>query len=168
MQDLAYPNIITINGVEFRSIRKAGSNNVKVPYTEEPNISIGDLIYQKSGQNEIILKVIDLDFQPGGTLNVGTNHPNLLNLSVENITSAEHKTTSPTNTTYNINSVSGSQVQLGNNNSQITNISIRELVEKVAASNDPEAKGLLKGLLENNTIAGIVGAGASALFGLLA
>ncbi|VEA69048.1 Uncharacterised protein [Serratia plymuthica] len=167
MQDLAYPNTVTIDGIEYRSNRKAGSNIVMIPYSEEPNVGIGDLVYQKAGKNEIILKVIDLDFQPGGTLNVGTPHPNLLNLSVENISSSEHKTTSSSNTTYNINSLSGTQVQLGNNNSQITNITIRELVEKVAATNDPDAKSLLKGLLENSTVSSIIGAGASTLFGLL-
>lgn len=92
MQDLAYPNTVTIDGTEFRSSRKAGANTVMVPYTEEPNISIGDIIYQKSGQSEIVLKVIDLDFQPGGTLKIGTTHPHLLTLFVENTSSSQHKT----------------------------------------------------------------------------
>ena len=47
------------------------------------------------------------------------------------------------------------------------NISITELVEKVANSGDPQAKSMLKQLLENSTVASIVGAGASALLGLL-
>lgn len=49
----------------------------------------------------------------------------------------------------------------------LVNISITELVEKVANSGDPQAKSMLKQLLENSTVASIVGAGASALLGLL-
>lgn len=67
----------------------------------------------------------------------------------------------------NIHSITSGNVQVGNNNSQITNINIQEIVEKVAASNDPEAKSILKSLLENSTVGSLLGAGASALIGLL-
>ncbi len=69
----------------------------------------------------------------------------------------------------NIGSISSGNgnVQIGNNNAQVTNVNIQEIVEKVAASNDPEAKNLLKSLLENSTVASIVGAGLSSLIGLL-
>lgn len=66
-----------------------------------------------------------------------------------------------------IGSITSDKVQVGNNNSQITNLHIQEVVEKVAASNDPEAKGLLKSLLENSTVGSLLGAGASALIALL-
>ncbi|HBQ6873296.1 TPA: hypothetical protein L8O67_005219, partial [Klebsiella pneumoniae] len=69
--------------------------------------------------------------------------------------------------TFNIGSVSGEQVQIGESNHMLVNISITELVEKVAKSGDPQAKSMLKQLLENSTVASIVGAGASALLGLL-
>jgi len=66
-----------------------------------------------------------------------------------------------------IQSITSGNVQVGNNNSQVTNIHIQEIVEKVAASNDPEAKSILKSLLENSTVGSLLGAGASALIGLL-
>lgn len=67
----------------------------------------------------------------------------------------------------NIGSINSDQVQVGNHNNQITNINVQKLVEKVAQSNDEEAKSLLKSLLENSTVASVVGAGISGLIGLL-
>lgn len=67
----------------------------------------------------------------------------------------------------NIGTINSSQVQVGNDNNQVTNINIQEMVEKVAASNDPEAKSLLKELLSNSTVASAVGAGVSSLLSLL-
>lgn len=46
-------------------------------------------------------------------------------------------------------------------------ISIKSLIEGVAKSEDSEAKNLLKSLLENTTVGSLIGAGASALIGLL-
>ncbi len=69
--------------------------------------------------------------------------------------------------TFNIGSISSQQVQVGNNNNQIVNITIQQLVEEIAKSADPEAKSLLKKLLENSTVGSLIGAGASALLGLL-
>jgi hypothetical protein len=68
----------------------------------------------------------------------------------------------------NIGSISGQQVQVGNQNTQnVVTISVQELVEKIARSSDPKAKSLLKSLLENSTAGGIIGAGVSGLLGLL-
>ncbi|HBD5328544.1 TPA: hypothetical protein RZA35_000662, partial [Escherichia coli] len=94
------------------------------------------------------------------------NHPNMLTLYIENITGNEHMTPTKSNT-FNIGSISGDQVQIGEHNHMLVNISITELVEKVAKSGDVQAKSVLKQLLENSTVASIVGAGASALIGLL-
>ncbi|EGU31029.1 hypothetical protein VIBRN418_12452 [Vibrio sp. N418] len=67
----------------------------------------------------------------------------------------------------NIGTINSEQVQVGNHNSQITNINVQELVEKVAQSNDEKAKSILKSLLENSTVASVVGAGLSGLIELL-
>lgn len=67
----------------------------------------------------------------------------------------------------NIGSISSNHLQVGNNNTQITNMNVQELVEKVAQSNDPEAKSKLMALLQNNTVASVLGAGVSGLLGLL-
>lgn len=72
------------------------------------------------------------------------------------------------NSTFTFNGpVTNQQAQFGNGNTQNVTINIQELVEKVAASNDPKAKGMLMKLLENPTVSGVIGAGVSGLIGML-
>jgi hypothetical protein len=163
---LAYPEIIYINGIEYKGNRDMSKGQVKIPYSDEPDVGIGDIITQKSGKREINLKVIDASFLEGATLEVGTKHPNLLRLKVENTTSQAHVTNKKLST-INIGSISGEQIQVGNHNSQITNINIQQFVEHIAKSGDDEAKATLKTLLQNSSVASLIGAGASTLFGLL-
>lgn len=73
----------------------------------------------------------------------------------------------PAMSQINIGSINSQQVQVGNHNNLITNINVQDLVEKVAKSNDEEAKSILKSLLENSTVASVVGASISGLIGLL-
>ena len=68
---------------------------------------------------------------------------------------------------FNIGTLNSQNTQLGNDNTQNVTINIQELVEKVAASEDKEAKGMLVKLLENPTISGVIGAGVSGLIGML-
>lgn len=63
--------------------------------------------------------------------------------------------------------LNNAQIQIGDHNTQLMQISVQELVEKIARSGDQEAKSLLIKALENNTVASVIGAGASALFSLL-
>ncbi|PXF31405.1 hypothetical protein WH50_10025 [Pokkaliibacter plantistimulans] len=163
---LAYPETITIAGVEYKGQRDMSKGQVLVPYTEEPDVGIGDVITQKSGKREIYLKVIDLSFLEDGSLNVGTTHPHMLTLKVQNTTAQPHLPQA-TSSTFNIGSVSGSNVQVGNGNSLSVNITIQELVEQVAKSGDEEAKSKLKEFLSNSTVASVIGAGISGLIGLL-
>lgn len=164
--DMAYPDIFLISGKEFKGSRKTGKNQVDIPFTVDPQIELGDILIQKIGSREINLKVVDLSISKNGTLNVGTTHPHLLTLSVENLSSDAHRTTKSMST-FNIGSVNGEQVQIGESNHMLVNITINELVEKVAKSDDPQAKSMLRQLLENSTVASIVGAGTSTLLGLL-
>ena len=164
--ELAYPEVITIAGEEYKGQRDMSKGQVLIPYTNEPDVGIGDVISQKSGKREIYLKVIDLSFLKDGSLNVGTKHPHMLTLKVQNTTAAPHlpKTN---NSTFNIGSVSGSNVQVGNGNSLSVHITIQQLVEEIAKSNDPEAKSKLKEFLSNSTVASVIGAGVGGLIGLL-
>lgn len=163
---MAYPDTFIISGVSFKGKRNSAKKQVMIPYTDEPDVTLGEEITQTVGKNNIRLKVIDISILEGGSLNVGTKHPHMLTLSVDNITQNEHSPRQSANT-FHIGSVSGGQVQIGESNQLLNNISITELVEKVANSGDPQAKSLLKKLLENSTVASLIGAGASALLGLL-
>jgi len=162
----AYPEVITIDGAEYKGQRNMSKGQLLIPYSDEPDVGIGDVIVQKSGKREIHLKVLDASFLEGGTLNVGTKLPHMLTLKVENTTAIPHVTKSA-RSTFNIGSITGDQVQVGNENTQVTNINIQQLVEHVAKSNDEEAKSTLKSLLKNSTGGSLIGAGAGALLGLL-
>ncbi len=166
LDKLAYPEAITIDGLVYKGKRNMSKGELLIPYSDEPDVGIGDVIVQKSGKREIHLKILDASFLDGGTNNLGTKHPHMLRLHVENTTAAEHMTKA-NSSTFNIGSITGDQVQVGNENSQVTNINIQQLVEHVAKSNDEEAKSTLKKLLQNSTVGSLIGAGAGALLGLL-
>lgn len=162
---LAYPDIVVIAGSEYKCNRNIKENKLSIPYTEEPDVGIDDVIKVKLGARENAYKVTDLKFMKDGTLGSGTKHPHMLTLFIEN--NAIQKKNDSGNSVINIGAVHGEQFQIGNNNSQTVNISINDLVERVSKTDDEEAKTLLKQLFENSTVAGIIGAGASALFGIL-
>ena len=164
--ELAYPETVLINGTEYKAQRDTTKGQVLVPYSEEPDVGIGDVICQKAGKREIQLQVTDVQFLPNGSLGVGTKHPHMLTLHVKNATSEAHFP-KKSSSTINIGSISGESIQVGDHNVQIANISVSQLVEHIANSGDQEAKSRLKALLENGTVASLVGAGASALLGLL-
>ena len=163
---LAYPETITIANVEYKGQRDMSKGQVLVPYTNEPDVGIGEVIIQKSGKREIFLKVTDLSFLENGSLKVGTKHPHILTLKVQNTTAQPHLPQS-NKSTFNIGSVSGSNVQVGNDNSLSVNITIQELAEHIAKSDDEDAKSKLKEFLSNSTVGSLIGAGASGLIGLL-
>jgi hypothetical protein len=162
----AYPDTFDIGGASLKGRRDRAKSEVYIPYSEEPNVAIGQTISQRSGSNVIELKVLDADFLPDGSQMVGTKHPNLLTLHVENLTAAGQRTPPPASA-INIGTLNGQNVQVGNQNHQAITISLAQMVERVAASNDAEAKGKLRSLLENSTVSAIVGAGVTALIGAL-
>jgi len=163
---MAFPEKVIISGSEYEAARDRSTGQVNIPYTNAPDADIGDVITLKTGPREMSLKILDLSFLNGGTLNIGTNHPHLLQLTVENLTSATHKP-STQSSTFNIGNITGEQVQVGNQNNQTVNISVQHLTEKIAQSSDPEAKSLLRKLLENSTVGSLIGAGVSVLLGKL-
>ncbi len=130
---LAYPEIIYIDGQEYAARRDVNKGTVSIPYSDEPDVGIGDDITQKSGRREISLKVLDASFLEGGSLKVGTKHPHVVTLKVENITAQAHKTPAHPST-INIGSVSGQQVQVGNNNAQTVNVTIEQLSKEILTS----------------------------------
>lgn len=82
MDKMAFPEIFLIAGIELKGRRDLTKGKVLIPYTNAPDVGIGDVIAQKSGQRIVNLKVVDCSFLEGGTLNVGTRHNNLLTLEV--------------------------------------------------------------------------------------
>lgn len=163
---LSYPDTVTINGEQHKAKRDINKSTLLVPYTTPPTIKAGDIITQQILASEITLKVIDYSLMPGGTFSIGTPHQNLLTVKVENMTSDTHKKTETQNT-FNIASLNANQVQVGNNNTISTNITIENLVKEIANSKDPEAKSIVKKLLENSTVGSVIGAGTAFLLSML-
>jgi hypothetical protein len=159
---MAYPDRFIINGNEYDGKRDLRRSEVRIPYTNEPVIRIGDTFSQRGSQSEIFLKVIDLSFLKGGTLSVGTSHENMLTLKVENTTANEH-IKAPLPASNYFGSIFTQQFQVGDHNNQTMNMTVKELTDRVSASSDDEAKSLLRKLLENPIVANIIGAGAAAL-----
>jgi len=164
INELAYPEVIIIDNIEYKGNRDIKTNTIKIPYTEEPDVGKDDIIKIKVGKREHQYKVSDCKFMKNATLQIGTNHPHILTLNVEDDFNKKETSDSPT---FNINSITAGQIQVGNNNTLSVNITLKEFVDKVSNTDDEEAKTLLKKVFENPTIAGVIGAGASTLFGLL-
>lgn len=156
---LAYPHKFEINGNFYIGSRETPGNNIRIPYSIEPEIRTGDVLKQRMGSEDLMFKVIDIDFLEGGTFKVGTKHPNMLTLTVENMTAASHQT--PFSASLSIGAIHAEQVQVGNHNQQITNITLHEVVQKVAEQGDFQTKNLLRQLLENPTVSSVVGAGTT-------
>lgn len=162
---MAYPDEFEIAGQRYKGQRDRQKGEVLVPYTVPPTVNIGDTIFQYNGPNRLPLRVTDADFMQDGSLGIATKHPHMLTLAVVNVQSeALAPRTSPM---VQIGSVSAHQVQIGDHNSVTVNMTVQEFVKQVASTGDTEAKGLLRKLLENNAVAAVIGAGASALLGLL-
>lgn len=166
LHETAYQDIFTISGNEYKGRRNIAKNEIMIPYTDDPDVTIGDEVILKAGKSDIHFKVIDVNFRKRGSLGIGTKHPNMLTLMVENTTSKPHLANQSSNT-YNIGSVSGSNVQVGDGNSLSIHVSIQELTEAIAKSNDPEAKSKLKDFLNNRTVASVIGVGVAGLAALL-
>ncbi len=162
---MAYPDDFEIAGAVYKGQRDKRKGEVLIPYSEAPTVNVGDTIVQKNGPNVFKLLVTDADYLQESTLGIGTKHPHMLTLTVQNLASEAVKPKQAP--TFQIGTLSAQQVQIGDGNVQTITISLAEVVRQVASSKDSEAKGLLRQLLENNTVAAVVGAGATTLLGLL-
>lgn len=156
-----YPDTFEIAGQTYKGSRNSKKSQVYIPFTQEPPVTIGDTIFQKVGSaTRIELKVTDLEIHENS--GDDTRHTQLLTLTVHNVTESLHKPQAPA--PISIGSINAGQVQVGSHNQLITNITLNDVVQQVAAKGDEQAKGLLLRLLENQTVSSIIGAGASVAF----
>ena len=54
---LAYPEKLTISGIEYKGQRNMSKGQVLVPYTDEPDVGIGDVILKNLVIVRYILKL---------------------------------------------------------------------------------------------------------------
>jgi len=154
----AWPDRVIIDGTEFKARRDAGEGSVNVPYTTAPEVSVGDVITQKVGRSEVSLEVLEVNFQPNGSLGIGTSHRHLLTLMVEGTTSQAH-TSSPAE--------KAKPVAVPDRPVAIVYPRLDELVKKVAVSKDVGSRAVMLALLENKQVQALIGPGAAGLVDLL-
>lgn len=160
MDKHAYPDTFKLNNGDILKGSRKG-NKVMIPYTDEPNVKIGDALLQSAGANEIEFKVMDCQFGEDQTRKVGTEHPHLLQMDVENQTSKPHQSP-PSSQTFNIGNLSGGNVQVGNGNTQSFTNLIKELEDNInnaeaTLEEKEEAKNLLWKLMDNKLVNTVVG-----------
>ena len=161
---LAYPEIITIDGIQHHGKKNMSKGQVLIPYTDAPNVGIGDVITQKTDKRDIHLKVTDAAFIEGGSLGVGTDHPHMLTLKVANTTAQPPISKKPFSTT-SVSSVSGEQTQVSQIKPQIKTISMQDFEKQVAKSGNEETKWPSQPPPQNSRVDRSTDAGAPALSG---
>jgi hypothetical protein len=157
----AWPDRVTIDGVVFKARVDAGDGLVSLPCPSEPQVSVGDVITQTVGRRENSLEVLEVDFQPNGSLGIGTVHRHLLVLTVEPTTSQAHTqqpgagaaATGPVEKVVPRRAAPAPVAQAAPPSS----LKLAELVERVSRGSDGEAKAMLVALLDNASVSAIVG-----------
>lgn len=156
-------DLIKANGQRVEGIQASVQKKLTIIERDDILIEPGDLLERKASNGSVsVYKVID----PGFIESHGIGFPAHYQIKHQNLSVEEVKEL-PQNVTYNFGSISAEQMQVGNNNTQNVTINVQELVKKVVESDDEEAKSKLKSLLENSTVASVVGAGISGLISLL-
>jgi hypothetical protein len=156
----AWPDRVTIDGMVYKARVDAGDGLVSLPCPSEPQVSVGDVITQTVGRREASLEVLEVDFQPNGSLGIGTVHRHLLVLTVEPTTSQAHtqppgasaaKAPPPAARPPKASPVASTQA------APASTLKLAELVDRVSRSSDAEAKAMLLALLDNASVSAIVG-----------
>ncbi|APG05683.1 hypothetical protein BJI69_18440 [Luteibacter rhizovicinus DSM 16549] len=155
----AWPDRVTIDGMVYKARVDAGDGLVSLPCPSEPQVSVGDVITQTVGRREASLEVLEVDFQPNGSLGIGTVHRHLLVLTVEPTTSQAHTQppgassakAPPVARPPKASPVASTQA------APASTLKLAELVDRIARSSDTEAKAMLLALLDNASVSAIVG-----------
>lgn len=151
----AWPDRVTIDGTVHKARVDAGDGLVSLPYTTEPQVSVGDVITQTVGRRESSLEVLEVNFEENGSLGIGTIHRHLLVLSVEPTTSQAH-----TQQPGAVARVAPARPVASAPVAKVAPASplkLAELVDKVSRSSDIEAKSMLVALLGNATVSALLG-----------
>lgn len=134
---LTYPEIIIIDGAEHNGKRNMSKGQILIPYTDAPNVGIGDVITQKAGKKDIHLKVTSTSFIEDGSFGVGTDHPHLLAVKVAN-TSAQPRTSKKSSSTVAASSAPGEQIPDSTKRPRIKTISMQHFMKHIAKSGNEE------------------------------
>jgi len=153
----AWPDRVTIDGTVFKARVDSGDGLISLPCATEPQVSVGDVITQTVGRRENSLEVLEVDFQPNGSLGIGTVHRHLLVLTVEPTTSQAH-TQQPGAAAPAARAAPRQAAPIPTAQAAPPSpLKLAELVERVSRGSDVEAKTMLVALLDNASVSAIVG-----------
>jgi hypothetical protein len=159
--DFFYPDTFIVNGHEHMGQRDDKHNVVLIPCSEDLPIAIGSTFEQKSGGGAIVLKVTDRSLRR----DLHQSRRFILSLNVRNLSAEEHQAL-PVPSSIHIGQISGTGIQVGNQNQQNVTMSLQQFVQEMVKK-DPETKGLLLKILESKAAASVLGAGAQALIAIV-
>lgn len=155
-------DLIKADGTKIEGIKASVQEKMTFIHRSDILIESGDLLQRRASNGSVSnYKVIDPGFHEGLGRIAAHYQIKHQNLSIQEAKEMVQSIT------YNFGSISAEQMQVGNDNTQNVTINMQQLVDKVAASHDEEAKSKLKSLLGNSTVASVVGAGVSGLISLL-
>jgi len=127
---LTYPEIIIIDGIEHNGKRNMSKGQILIPYTDAPNVCVGDVIINKSDKKDAYLKVTGTSFIENGSFGVGTDHPHLLTLKVAN-TSIPPQASKKTSSAADVGSAPGEQNLDRQKGTRIKTISMQHFMQHV-------------------------------------
>ncbi len=143
-----YPEIIVIDGIEYRGKRNMSKGQVLIPYTDAPNVGVGDVIVNKTGKKDAYLKVTSASFIEDGSFGVGTDHPHLLGLKVVN-TSGQPQASKKPATAAEVGPAPGEQLPDSQKRTKIKTISMQHFMRHIAKNWDEESTTTEKPLAQD-------------------
>ena len=145
---LTYPEIIIIDGIELNGKRNMSKGQILIPYTDAPNVCVGDVIVIKSDKKDTYLKVTGTSFVEDGSFGVGTDHPHLLALKVAN-TSAQPQALKKASSAAEASTTPGEQNIGSQKRTKIKTISMQHFMEHVVKNWGEEPTSTQKPLAQD-------------------
>ena len=148
---LTYPEVIIIGGVEHNGKRNMSKGQILIPYTDAPNVSVGDVIVQKSEKMDNYFKVTEISFVEDGSFGIGTDHPHLLTLKVAN-TSIQPQASKKASSTAEVISAAGDQNLYSQKRTKIKTISLQHFMKHVVKNWGEEPKSTEKPITQDASV----------------
>ena len=145
---LTYPEIISINGIEYSGKRNMSKGQILIPYTDAPNVGVGDLVVKKTDKRDVYFKVTGTSFIEDGSFGVGTDHPHLLALKVVNTSAQPQASKKPTSTTE-VSAAPGEQIPDSQKRTKIKTISMHDFMKHIAKNWGEESTAAEKPLAQD-------------------
>jgi GNAT superfamily N-acetyltransferase len=143
-----YPEIILIDGIEHNGKRNMSKGQILIPYTDAPNVRVGDVIVKTSGKKDEHFKVTNTSFIEDGSFGIGTDHPHLLALKVVNTSAQPQVSKTPTSTAEG-RSAPGDNIPDRQRRIGIKTISMQQFMKNIAKNPGDESTATEKPIAQD-------------------